>query len=220
MKYLLFALALMLSNSAWAARTAFQARCEDTMARTLSVLTAKQNGYSVDNTRSIRALTMMKGPQASNHYVLGLTRTESRVSIGVNGAMLSDPVTGYECVAPRIEVSLYYIPIVIYVGSEFAPGSCAYKEVLAHEMRHLDAYVAHLPKVEAIVRKTLAQRFDARPLYAPAGQARVLLAKEIDSSWMPYIKRNWPKPKCCRPRSTPRANMPASAKFAKVRYSL
>ncbi|MGZ8291198.1 MAG: hypothetical protein ACXW2U_19755 [Telluria sp.] len=189
MKFLLLALALLLSDSAWAARTAFQVRCEDTISRTLSVLTAKQNGYTVDNSRSIRSLTAIKGPQARNHYVLGLTRTESRVSIGIDGQMLSDPATGYECVAPHIEVSLFYIPIVIYIGSEFAPGSCAYKEVLAHEMRHLDAYLAHLPKVEATVRKALAQRFDSRPLYAPAGQARALLAKEIDTGWMPYIKK-------------------------------
>lgn len=189
MKLLLFALAMLLPFGAWAARTAFQVRCEDTMARTLTVLTAKQNGYSIDNTRSIRALTAMKGPQARNHFVLGLTRTESRVSIGVEGPMLSDPVSGYECVAPKVQVSLFYTPITIYIGSEFTPGSCAYKEVLEHEKRHLDAYLAHLPKVETTVRKALAQRFDTRPLYAPAGQARALLSKEIDTGWMPYIKK-------------------------------
>lgn len=188
MKLLLFALALLSSSSAWGACTAFQARCEDTMARSVSVLTARQNGYTIDNTLSYKSLTMMKGARPANHYVLGLTRLESRVAIGLDGPLLDDPASGYECVAPQVQVSLSYVPIVIFIGREFRPGSCAYKEILAHEMRHLDAYLAHLPKVEATVRSALARRFDTRPLYAPAGRARSLLAREIDHGWMPYIK--------------------------------
>lgn len=188
MRLLLFVLFLLPPGSAWGARTAFQARCEDTMARTAPVLTATQNGYTIDNTLSYKSLTLMKGARPANHYVLGLTRLESRVRIGLDGALQSDPASGYECVAPQVEVSLSYIPIVIFIGREFRPGSCAYNEILAHEMRHLDAYLAHLPKVESTVRSALARRFDTRPLYAPAGRARSLLAQEIDSAWMPYIK--------------------------------
>jgi hypothetical protein len=68
-------------------------------------------------------------------------------------------------------VSLSYPPIVIYVGSEFEPGSCAYREILAHEMRHLKAYVDYLPKVESRVRETLGRRFAAKPVYAARGQS-------------------------------------------------
>lgn len=190
MKLLLFALALLSPGSTWAAaRTAFQVRCEDTIPRTVSVLTAKRSGYTVDNTLSVRSLTMMKGSPRARQVVLGLTRFESRVAVGLNGPILDDPASGHECVAPQIAVELSYVPVVIFIGREFVPGSCAYREILAHEMRHLDAYLAHMPKVEATVRAALARRFDARPLYAPAGQARTLLAREIDSGWMPYIKR-------------------------------
>ena len=107
--------------------------------------------------------------------------------------MLSDPSSGYECVAPRIEVTLTYLPIVVYVGREFAPGTCAYREILTHELRHRDIYLAHLPRAEKIVRETLARRFQGKPLYAPAGQARSLLQREIDSAWLPFIKREMGK---------------------------
>jgi uncharacterized heparinase superfamily protein len=60
--------------------------------------------------------------------------------------------------------------------------------VLAHEMRHLTTYQAFMPKAEATVRARLAARFAGKPLYAPIGQARGLLQREIDRSWMPYIK--------------------------------
>jgi hypothetical protein len=180
---------LLGAPGAWAAgRTPFQARCEDAINKSVSVLSAEQNGYSVDNHLSYRALTVMKGAAGRNSYVLGLTKTESRVAIASDGAMLSDPLTGYECVAPQVTVKLSYAPVLIYVGSEFPPGSCGYHEILAHEFRHMKAYMDHLPRVEQTVRAALARRYGGKPLYAPGGTAREALAREIDTGWLPYIK--------------------------------
>jgi hypothetical protein len=188
LKWLVPVLSLLCAPDAASARTAFQARCEDTIDKTVSVLSARDSGYRVDNTVSLRQLAQMKRVLVPNSYVLGLTRTQSRVSVAAGGLILQDPASGYECVAPRIEVKLYYEPIVVYVGSEFAPGSCAYREVLAHEMRHLKTYLDHLPKVETTVRAALARRFEGKPLYAPSGQASPLLQRELNSSWMGFIK--------------------------------
>lgn len=176
-----------------APRTDFQARCEDTIGETLSVLTGTQNGFRIDNTVGFRSLTVMKGRARPGQVVLGLTRTESRVSINVGGRLLGDPASGYECIAPHIEIKLYYPPIVVYISREFRPGSCAYEEVLAHEMRHLNTYLDYLPKAEARVRLALARRFEDKPLYARIGQAQSLLQREIDRGWMPYIKSEMAK---------------------------
>ncbi len=171
-----------------AQRTPFQARCEDSIGASLSVLTGTRNGFRIDNTVGYRSLTVMKGRALPGQVVLGLTRTESHVSIRVGGRLLADPASGYECIAPQIEVTLYYPPIVVYVSREFAPHSCPYREVLAHEMRHLETYLGHLPQAEARVRAALERRFEGKPLYARAGQAQALLQREIDRGWMPYIK--------------------------------
>jgi hypothetical protein len=191
----LFALVLWVWALAAAAapRTDFQARCEDSIGETLSVLTGSQNGFRVDNTVGFRSLTAMKGRARPGQYVLGLTRTESHVSINVGGRLLSDPASGYECIAPHIEIKLTYPPIVMYVSREFRPGSCAYEEVLAHEMRHLNAYLDYLPKAESRVRLALERRFEDKPLYARIGQAQSLLQREIDRGWMPYIKSEMAK---------------------------
>jgi hypothetical protein len=189
MKALLFLALLCCANLAQASRTLFQVRCEDTMAKAVTVMSTQENGYSIDNSKSFRALTSLKGAAPANAYVLGLTRTQSRLEINLNGGILQDPLSGYECISPRIAVSLYYIPIIIYIGREFSPGSCAYDEILAHEMRHLKTYLDHLPKVESVVRKALSERFDNKPLYARSGQARAALQREVDTGWMPYMKR-------------------------------
>ncbi|MBB5610829.1 MULTISPECIES: hypothetical protein [unclassified Janthinobacterium] len=192
---LLILLALMLPvlQAQAAARTPFQIRCEDTISKTVSVLTAQQNGYSIDTHLPYKALTVMKGVARPNTWVLGLTKTESQVVIALAGPMLQDAASGYECVAPQIAVKLTYAPVVIYIGSEFAPGTCAYDEILAHELRHMKTYMDHLPRVEKIVRAALAKRFEARPLYAPSGTAKAALAREIDTGWLPYIKAEMSK---------------------------
>jgi hypothetical protein len=188
----LIAILLLAPGLAWGARSAFQIRCEDSISKSVAVLTTDRGGYSVNNATSWRALTAMRpGPEGT--FVLGLTKAESRVSIGIDGPVLPDKASGYECVAPKVTVSLFYIPFVIYVGREFVPGSCAYQEILAHEMRHLNTYLAHLPRVETVVRAALKKRFDNQPLYAPAGQARALLEREIDATWMPYIRAEMAK---------------------------
>lgn len=193
LRCILLLLAGLACSPASAARTAFQVRCEDEISKTVSVLTAQQNGYSIDTHLPYRALTAMKGGAGANAFVLGLTKTESRVQIGATGPMLQDGASGYECIAPQISVKLYYAPVVIYIGREFAPGTCAYREILQHELRHLQAYMDHLPKVEAVVRQALQRRFQDKPLYAPRGAAQRALSREIDTGWLPYVKAEMAK---------------------------
>ncbi len=167
----------------------FTTRCEQLMtSQYATVVTSRQNGYKVDNSRSFRVLSAMHGPGDPDAFVLGLTKTESRMEVGMTGQVMQDPMSSMECVAPKIDVSLYYNPITIYVGSEFSPGTCAYEEILAHEMRHLKTYLDHLPKVERTVRTAFVKRFGNQPLYAGEGKAMASLKREIDTGWMPYIK--------------------------------
>lgn len=187
---------LLLSLPAWlalpsahAARSAFQARCEDGIPHAQVQVTSRgAAGFTIDHTQSYRSLARLKGQVPARALVLGLTRTESRVAVRSTGAIVQDPASGYECLAPRLAVELWYTPAVIYVGREFGAGTCSYREILAHEQRHYLAYLNHLPGVERRVRAALQQRFADRPLYAPRGQSSALLSAEIDARWLPYIK--------------------------------
>jgi hypothetical protein len=194
-------LTLMLAADDAAARTPFQARCEagqlglDTDSRPTGVqVEAHDNGYRVDNSLSWRTLTRIKREPAGG-VVLGLTRAESRVAVGVEGAIAGSPDSAEECLLPQLRVHLSYPTIVVYVGREFVPGTCAYREILAHEMRHLKAYVDYLPKVERRVRESLGRRFDGHPVYAARGQSLARVRAELDGRWMPFIKHEMGKAK-------------------------
>ena len=184
----LLGIGLLACASAGRADPAFAARCEAAVAGERVGVATQGAGWRVDNSRSWRTLTQMKPPSVRGAYVLGLTHTESRVAIQVEGKLLSDPGAGAECIAPRVDVMLRYEPIVIYVGREFAPHTCAYREILAHEMRHLNAYLGYLPKVKGRVHARLADRFDGKAVYGPSGEAQGALRREIDTRWMPYVK--------------------------------
>lgn len=188
MRILALMLALCWSSGALAERTAFQARCEDTIAKTSTRLIARQAGYVVDNSKSYRQLTGLKGPGEQRGFVLGLTRTDSHVTIDSTGSILLDRASDFECLAPHIVVNLWYSPITIYIGREFGPGTCAYREILKHEMRHVRLYTDHMLEVERSLRVALSQRFGDKPLYAPRGQSNAMLGREIDTRWIPYIK--------------------------------
>lgn len=178
-----------------AERTPFQIRCEDQVSKTVSVLSSQQNGFTINNQLPYRALTVKAGSMDNRMETLGLTVTKGLYKVKLGGPVLQDAASGYECIAPRVDVSLNYSPVLIYVGNEFAPGTCGYKEILEHEQRHLKAYMDNLARVEKVVTDALNKRFAGQPMYAPSGTAMSALEHEINSTWFPFIQSEFDKGK-------------------------
>lgn len=178
-----------------AERTPFQIRCEDSISKTVSVLSSQQNGFTINNQLPYRALTVKAGSMDNRMETLGLTVTKGLYKVKLGGPVLQDAASGYECIAPKVDVSLNYSPVLIYVGNEFAPGTCAYKEILEHEQRHLKAYMDNLVRVEKVVTDALNKRFAGQPMYAPSGTAMSALEHEISGTWFPFIQSEFDKGK-------------------------
>jgi hypothetical protein len=196
MKALLAIVCICAAAGAQAAeRTPFQIRCEDTINKTVSVLSSTQNGFTINNQLPYRALTAKAGSIDVRMQTLGLTVTKGIYKASLGGPVLQDPASGYECIAPKVEIKLNYSPVLIYVGNEFVPGSCAYNEILTHEQRHLKAYMDNLARVELAVRDALSKRFEGKPLYAPSGTAMSALEHEINGTWFPFIRDEFEKGK-------------------------
>ena len=122
--------------------------------------------------------------------VLGLTRGTARVGFEIKGKMIIDGSRQWECVSPEIVVSYGFSPLTVYVAREFPPGSCAYREIYAHELRHVKTYRDHAIAIERELTETLVRRFaTGSATRAPVGQTRQRLESELQERWLPYVQR-------------------------------
>ena len=122
--------------------------------------------------------------------VLGLTRGKAVVKVTTNSPLYIDRTGRWECASPQIKVSFGFSPTVVYVAKEFPAGSCAYREIFQHELRHVQAYQAHAAMIEKEVSDTLNRRFaTGGPWRGPVGQTQTRLQRELNERWIPYIQR-------------------------------
>ncbi|NTV09227.1 MAG: hypothetical protein HGA47_00425 [Zoogloea sp.] len=171
-----------------AAGSEFQTRCETRLPRASYQVTVQEGGYSVDSRFSYRALGSMGLAAAAGQQVLGLTKLDSKALFSIDAPGLSDPASGYECIAPHVRVTLVYSPMKVFVGREFPPGTCAYQAILEHEMRHVRTNQEHLVEVEKTVNQALARRFTGQPFYARRGEAQGAIEDEMKNQWLPWLQ--------------------------------
>ena len=146
---------------------------------------------SLDTTYSYKSITVLG---SSLHHpeqrTLGLTRGIARVSFTSKTALVIDRSGRWECASPQLLVSYGFSPMTVYVAKEFAKGSCAYNEIYQHELRHVKAHQEHLVQIEKELNDTLRQRFaTGAPWRMSIGQTRLMLERELNERWIPYITR-------------------------------
>lgn len=122
--------------------------------------------------------------------ILGLTRGNAVVRYQTRLHSRKDPSGRWECASPEITVAYGFNPITIYVASEFPPGSCAFNEIRAHELRHVQTYREHAAAIEREIGESLQKRFADGFLWrGPSGSTQEKLRNEMSERWLPYIKR-------------------------------
>jgi hypothetical protein len=124
------------------------------------------------------------------NQVLGLTSGKAVVQFSSNTPRYVDKTGQWECASPQLALTIGFSPMTVYVAKEFPEGSCAYKEIYAHELRHVKTYQTHLASIEKDVTETLSRRFaTGAPWRGPVGQTRLRIQQELDERWLPYIQR-------------------------------
>ena len=141
--------------------------------------------YSYKSLTNIGAALARPGKQ-----VLGLTRGNATVGFASNTPGIIDPTGRWECTSPQITLSFGFSPMTVYVAREFPEGTCAYKEIREHEMRHVEAYQKHIASIEKELTESLNARFASGALWrGPVGQSAARLRQELDARWAPYVQR-------------------------------
>ena len=124
--------------------------------------------------------------------VLGLTRGNASVSFSMNSPGFIDQTGRWECTSPQITVTYGLSPITVYVAKEFPEGSCAYKEIYEHEMRHVKAYQTHIADIEKLLADALNARFaTGSPWRGPVGQTKARLQQELSERWTTFVQREF-----------------------------
>jgi len=166
----------------------FRSRCENQLPKVNVDLRVKMADYLVDSTVSSSVLNVKSDHAKAGDKLLGLTSIRSIIEFGYDGPSLEDASNGVECAAPQIDVELRYMPVLVYVAREFIRDTCPYREIMAHELRHVRAYEAQLPQVQATVLKALHERFGGAPIYGERGKTFAQLKQEVDTLWIPFIR--------------------------------
>ena len=124
------------------------------------------------------------------NQILGLTSGKAIARFAISTRLYVDRTGRWECASPQLTVTYGFSPMTVYVAKEFPESSCAYKEIYAHELRHVKTYQAHLASIEKDLAETLNNRFaTGGPWRGPVGQTQTMLQRELDDRWLPYIQR-------------------------------
>lgn len=170
----------------------FEQRCEKLVQPRIRV-SASAPSYVLKTNLSTRVLSNRSTSASGSHSVMGMTASRTMADISIDGPALLDPAGGRECLAPRIDVLLSFEPLDVYVAREFSQHSCAYREVLKHEMEHVKIYTDELARIERLVQDELERRYGGRPLYANPGRAIDTLQTQLNAWLDPLIRSEMAK---------------------------
>lgn len=121
---------------------------------------------------------------------LGLARGTASARFAVKGQVVQGDGRDTECASFNITLSYGFSPIVVHVGREFPPGTCAHNEIYRHELEHVDAYRRHARALHEEITQQLKRRFEGGPpWHGERGETAQRLQRELDERWLPYIHR-------------------------------
>jgi hypothetical protein len=188
--FALAAVALFLTLAAPGAYArSFRAECEARLKPTNIRVEPELSAYTTTSALSTHQLSVMSPPGVAGEYTVGLTvaQLSSRIEFEQNG--LHQPETNEDCTRLHIRVTLSYNPITVYVGREFRAGSCAYREVLQHEQKHVAAYEQHLRDAAANVEISMRAHFGNTIHYGDPQALQAGIAADVKTYWLPLAQQ-------------------------------
>ncbi len=124
--------------------------------------------------QSAARMAALRKKSASPNYggefpnVEGITNGTFNIKYDLNFTAVEQMVFHTACVQTKdARITITYTP-VIYISKKAVPGTCMYKETMAHEMRHVGADVGtvdtYLPLIKSAATSALMPQHDPRPI--------------------------------------------------------
>lgn len=137
--------------------------------------------------RSVDDLTQLQRLPQDNVRTLGLTELRLGTAIQYKASTLQRRGEALTCMRPAIEVTLSLDPHTVSVASEFDEGSCAYRHVLAHEMRHVEVNQQTLASAADRMREGMRSSFANKVYYGEPAELQERLTRHIREQWLPWV---------------------------------
>jgi hypothetical protein len=166
----------------------FEQLCEKRLPQAQISVEAAPVSYQSDYSRSTAELTTM-GAASAGRMVLGLTQTRLNSSVKLGSSGLTQRFGGRHCMRPSVSVRLAFEPMTVYIGREFAQGSCRFVITMGHEMKHVRTYEVFLADVSEQVERELTRRLGDRIQYfASEAEAERHMNTLVNESLGPYVQ--------------------------------
>ena len=160
----------------------FQAHCEKKLARTNIKIEVRPAKVAIDHTKSIAELTQMANRMQD--FTVGLTQSTMGTSARWKNNSIVDNRRDMACMRPDITIILSIKPHTVYVAREFAAGSCAYQEILAHEQAHVRVNEQYLASTGKWLSENLKKHFGNQIYYGQYDLLSSQLSQAIEQGWI------------------------------------
>lgn len=178
---------LSVSAQAQSPSAEWAALCEARLpATSIEVRTAPAPIRTLRN-RNVDDLTQLQHLPQDGARTLGLTEVRLGTSIQYKASTLARKGEALTCMRPSIVVTLSLDPHVVSVASEFEDDSCAYRHILAHEMRHVEVNRLTLESAADRMREGMRSSFGNKVYYGEPAELQERLTRHIREQWLPWV---------------------------------
>ena len=168
---------------------AFRTLCEKQLPPTEIEVTARPAPITEVNNEDIRYLTGQQQSFSRGTFTLGLTSEAYSLNVSTRLNLLQMPGGGVACVRPALTFTLTEPYHKVSIAREFAPGTCIFNEVRAHEYRHVAVHQQSLGWARDIIEQELRAQFGNNVYYGAPAQLQHDIQDAVNSYWLPRVQQ-------------------------------
>jgi hypothetical protein len=120
---------------------------------------------------------------------VGLTESRFFYQSAVRTASMRDPASGLQCARIGAEMVIVTGPQTVHVARELRKGSCAFDEVLQHEMRHVQANQAIARDVATRAEQQFRAQYAGEVMIGTSEELMARFQRIIADEWIPEMEQ-------------------------------
>lgn len=165
----------------------FHASCEARLPLTRIRVRSLPSSVTYNFSSSAEQLTSRPdNTMARGLTTLGLTESVFQLEVSAGSTKLVNSATGQACMRPQLNITVQVGPQRVSVAREFPQGTCAFNEIVQHELRHVYANQAQLERTADQLEQTLKAKFGNQVFYGTDAELTRAFSDNIKTAWIPW----------------------------------